>query len=458
MTTTPASLSLSLPAFRSLPRRRFLQAGLGLAAASVVPGFVIGRGAQPPSNRLNLVCVGVAGRGGDNFGQMLGENIVGICDVDESRAAAARAKAPGARYHRDFRRLLDEVGGETDAVVVSTPDHTHAVVLLRAIQMGKHVYSEKPLAHSIHEVRQVQEAARAKGVVTQLGNQGHSDDSTRTFCEMIQDGALGTVREVHAFCGNSYRPRGYVLPPTETPPVPPHLDWDLWLGPAPARPYHPVYHPGKWRGWLQFGTGIIGDWTCHVLDPSFWALDLGAPTNLVANAADYADPRVRAETAPAGSMIQYEFPAKGNRAAVKVIWYDGSFAPPRPPELEPQRKMPAIGAVIVGDQGRAMHGSHGAGGWQLLPKTRHEAYRQPPARLPRSPGHHANWLSACKGGPGTCSPFDYGGPLTEIALLGLIALRFPGQRLEWDARTATFPNFPAANALVNPPYRTGWRS
>ncbi len=439
-----------------LPRRRFLQINLGLAATAVVPSFVLGRGGQPPSQRLNLICIGVGGRGGDNFGQMLGENIVGICDVDESRAVAARTKAPGARFHRDFRQLLDQVGSQADAVVVSTPDHTHAAVLMRAIQMGKHVYSEKPLAHSIHEVRRLREAARTKGVVTQLGNQGHATDSIRTFCEMVQDGALGTVREVHAFCGNSYRPRGFVLPPAETPPVPPNLDWDLWLGPAPARPYHPVYHPGRWRGWLQFGTGIIGDWTCHVLDPSFWALDLDAPTSITATAADYADARVRAETAPPGSVIQYEFPAEGGRPAVKVTWFDGNFAPPRPPELEPQRKMPSIGAVILGDRGRAMHGSHGAGGWQLLPKARNDAYQQPAARLPRSRGHHEEWIAACKGGPGVGSSFEYGGPLTEVALLGLIALRFPGQRLEWDARTATFPNFPAANVLVNPPRRDGW--
>ena len=456
MKTSHAS---TLPApSQALSRRSFLQTSLGFAALSVVPAHVIGRGAEPPSNRLNLTFVGVNGRGGANFAELAGQNVVGICDVDESRAAEARRKAPQAKFDRDFRRLLDLVGRETDGVVVSTPDHTHAVVAMRAIRMGKHVYCEKPLAHSLHDIRRLTEAARAANVATQLGNQGHSTESIRTFCEMIQSGELGAIREVHAFAQNSYRPRDYVVRPTDTPPVPPALDWDVWLGPAPARPYHPVYLPGKWRGWVDFGTGIVGDWTCHVLDPIFWALDLGAPTSAVAVAADYTDAHVRAETYPPGCVITYQFPAKGNRPGVKVVWYDGSFAPPRPSELEPQRKLPQFGAIIIGDKGKALHGSHGAGGWQLLPRARNDAYRLPPPTIPRVPGHHADWVRACKGGPGASSNWNYGGPLAEVALLGVLALRFPGQRMDWDAANLRVTNFPAADAFIKPAYREGWKA
>lgn len=454
---TSGSFAMKTVATFPVSRRQFLASGLGLAAFSVVPASVLGRGAEAPGNRLNLAFVGVRGRGGANFGELAGENVVGIADVDESRAAEARKQAPRAKFDRDYRRLLDAVGKEIDGVVVSTPDHTHAPIAMRAIQMGKHVYCEKPLAHSLGEIRQLTEAARAANVATQLGNQGHSSDSIRTFCEMIQDGALGTVREVHALAQNSYRPRGYAVRPTDTPPVPADLDWDLWLGPAPARPYHPVYHPGKWRGWVDFGTGILGDWTCHVLDPVFWALDLGAPTAVTANAIDYDDARVRAETFPAGCVIGYEFPAKGSRPAVKVVWYEGACPPPRPPELEPQRKLPQFGAIIVGDKGKALHGSHGAGGWQLLPRARDDAYQRPAPSLPRVKGHHADWVSACKGGPIASSNWNYGGPLAEVALLGVLAQRFNGQRLEWDAAALRVKNLPAANALIHPAYRQGWK-
>lgn len=298
----------SLPA---LSRRRFLATGTGLAAFSLAPLHLLGRGGQPPSDRLNLVFVGVGGRGAANLAELAGENVLGLCDVDESRAAEARRQYPKARFDRDFRRLLDAVGRETDGVVISTPDHTHAVVALRALQMGKHVYCEKPLAHSLGEIRRLTLAAREARVATQLGNQGHSSESIRTFCEMIRAGALGPVREVHAFAQNSYCPRDHRTRPPETPPVPPGLDWDLWLGPAPARPYHPAYHPGKWRGWVDFGTGIVGDWVCHVLDPIFWALELDAPVAVTARALEYDDPRVRAETYPPGCVIVYEFPARG---------------------------------------------------------------------------------------------------------------------------------------------------
>lgn len=451
---------MKTPSFPKLSRRRFLASGAGLAACSfsLAPGHILGRGGEPPSDRLNLVFVGVGGRGAANLAELAGENVLGLCDVDESRAAEARRQYPRARFDRDYRRLLDAVGREADGVVISTPDHTHAVVALRALQMGKHVYCEKPLAHSLGEIRRLTLAAREARVATQLGNQGHSSESIRTFCEMIRAGALGPVREVHAFAQNSYRPREYRTRPPETPPVPPGLDWDLWLGPAPARPYHPAYHPGKWRGWVDFGTGIVGDWLCHVLDPIYWALELEAPVAVTARALEYDDPRVRAETYPPGCVIVYEFPARGERPPVKVTWYEGACPPPRPAELEPGRQLPQFGAIIVGDRGKALHGSHGAGGWQLLPRARDQAYQRPPPSLPRVPGHHADWVRACKGGPVAGANWNYGGPLAEVALLGVLAQRFNGQRLEWDARNLRVTNFSPANAFIDPPYREGWKA
>lgn len=447
---------------RPLPIRRFLLSRRSFlrsaAAVSIVAPHVLGRGGEAaPSEKLNLACVGVGGRGAANLSSLKGENIVALCDADEERAAGSAKALPKAKFFHDYRRLLDAVARDIDAVVISTPDHTHAVIASAAMDLGKHVYSEKPLAHSLHEVRYLTEKARRKKLATQLGNQGHSSDSIREFVEMIQSGAIGTVREVHAFVGNSYRPRGFTARPTETPPVPATLDWDLWLGPASERPYHPAYLPGKWRGWVDFGTGITGDWVCHVLDPIFWALDLGAPSIIQAEAIEYDDPKVRAETYPAGATIRFEFPAKGSRPAVKVTWFEGSRKVPRPEELDEKRQVPNIGAIIIGDRGKIMHGSHGAGGAQLIPRAKWDAYQPPPKTLPRSQGHHEDWVIACKGGTPATSNFNYGGPLTEVALLGVAALRLNGQQLEWDAPALRFRNHDAANRLINPPYRAGWK-
>ncbi len=435
-------------------RRHFLQRA---ALFSIVAPHVLGlHGATPPSGRLNLACVGIGGRGGDNLSEMARESIVALCDVDEQRGAKARERFPKAKFFRDYRRLFDQLGKEIDAVAVSTPDHTHAVIAMAAIQLGKDVYCEKPLAHSLHEVRRLTEAAREKGVITQLGNQGHSFDSIRQFCEMVWAGAIGTVTEVHAWCQNSYRPRGFRVRPPEVLPVPPTLDWDLWLGPAARRPYHSVYLPGTWRGWVDFGTGILGDWTCHVVDPVFWALNLGAPSSVEAEADEYDDPKVRAETFPPGCIIRYEFPAREKRPAVRLTWHDGSRKAPRPPELEPNRELPGIGALVIGDRGKILYGSHGAGGAQIIPKTKNDAFVRPAQSIARSPGHHAEWLAACKSRKPAGSNFQYGGALTEVALLGVLALRHPGQKLLWDSQARRVTNLDEANAWINPPYRSGW--
>lgn len=437
-------------------RRSFLRMAACAAAFPVASGILPkSLGAGSANERLDLAFIGVGGRGRDNLMALRGENIIALCDVDETRASQSVSEIPRARVFRDFRVMLDQVSNEVDAVVVSTPDHTHAVAVMQAIGLGKHVYCEKPLAHSLYEVRTITEAARGKGVVTQLGNQGHSTDSIRQFVEMIHAGAIGTVREVHAWCSNSYRPRGFRTPPRETPQVPATLDWNLWLGPAHDRPYHPIYLPGKWRGWVQFGTGIIGDWVCHVLDPVFWALDLGAPTSVIANAEEYDDPQVRAETYPAVARLKYEFPARNGRPSVQLHWYTGC-KPERPPELEANRELVNIGAIVVGDKGKIMYGSHGAAGAQLLPARRNNEYTRPDPTLPRPEGHYEDWVAACKGGPAAGSNFNYGGPLTEIALLGVLAMRLNGQSLLWNASELRVTNMPEAQPLINPPYRQGW--
>jgi predicted dehydrogenase len=439
-----------------LSRRSFLRSTAFAAACSLAPTIAPrALAAGSPNERLNLGFIGIGGRGRDNLVGLRGENVVALCDVDESRAAQSLGEFPKAKVFRDFRVMLDKVGGELDGVVVSTPDHTHAPAVMQAIGLGKHVYCEKPLAHSLHEVRTITEAARAKGIATQLGNQGHSTDSIRQFVEMIHGGAIGTIGEVHAWCSNSYRPRGFKVRPSDTPPVPAGLDWDLWLGPASNRPYHPAYLPGKWRGWVDFGTGIIGDWVCHVVDPVFWALDLGSPTTVTAHAEDYDDPKVRAETYPAQARIQFDFPERNGRPPVKLHWYTGC-RPDRPPELEPGRDLVNIGAIVVGDQGKIMYGSHGAAGAQLLPAARNNAYIRPPRTLPRSGGHYEDWVAASKGGPPASSNFNYGGSLTEIAVLGVLAMQLNGRSLQWDATALEVTNDPEAQRLIKPFYREGW--
>jgi predicted dehydrogenase len=438
-------------------RRKFLKGAFGAAAAfTIVPRRVLGRGQRPPSEKLNIACIGVGGRGEANVGGVRGENIVALCDVDTRRSGKAFGDFPNARRFRDFRRMFDEMDGKIDAVAVSTPDHTHAVAVMAAIRRKMHVYCEKPLAHSIYEIRQIMQAAREHKVVTQLGNQGHSSDHIRLFCEWIWDGAIGNVYEVHAGCGADHCKIGELPKRKEKHDIPPELDWDLWLGPAKRRRYNPMYLPGRWRGWMPFGSGTIGDWICHVVDPSFWALDLGSPKTIQAQADGY-DPKKHGDTFPHGSVITFEFPAKGKRGPVKLLWHSGRARIPRPPELEEGRDSPGTGAIIIGDRGKIMHGSHGAGGVRIIPEAQMRQYGQPTKTLPRIGGrHHQDWLDAIRSNGQAGSNFDYGGPLTELARLGIIAMQLLGQKLEWDGPNMRFTNSDEANQLVNPPYRKGW--
>jgi predicted dehydrogenase len=442
---------------QSISRRRFL-GGTGAAVASfmIVPRHVVGAGPEtPPSGRLNVACIGVGGRGRDNLEGMKPQNVVGLCDVDDNRLAAAKAKFPQAKTHPDFRKLLDQLDQAIDAVVVSTPDHTHAVAALAAIKRGKHVYCEKPLAHSVAEVRALMKAAAEHKVVTQLGNQGHSFGSIRSFCEWVWDGAIGNVHTVHAVTSARNSHLGRLAALQEQHPVPPTLDWDLWLGPAPFRRYHPLYQPGSWRGWSPFGCGSIGDWVCHVVDPVFWALDLGAPATVQAQAKDF-DPVQHADTFPLGVIVTYEFPARANRGPVKLVWHDGTEKPPRPADMEGDDKTPDTGAIVMGDKGTIVYGSHGAGGVRLIPDAKMNQYKQPAKTLPRVKGHYEDWFQAIKGGTKAGSDFSYGGPLTEIALVGVVAMRFLGQKLEWDSPNQRFTNVREANRFVQPAFRDGW--
>ena len=441
-----------------LSRRAFLRKTSLITLVSVVPSFVTGiRANQTPNNKLNIGCIGIAGRGADNISELASENIMALCDVDDQHAAATYARFPNAKRFKDFRQMLDELGKQLDAIVVSTPDHTHAVAAMAAIKAGKHVYCEKPLAHSIFEVRELVKASKKYNVVTQLGNQGHSYNSIRAFKEWIEDGVIGEVKEVHAMCSSVYGHAELIDEAHKPMPVPQGLDWDLWLGPVQFKPYNKVYVPGKWRGWSAFGTGVIGDWTCHVIDPVFWALELDAPVKILAESNDY-DPIKHAETFPKASKIYFEFPAKGNRPKISLYWYDGSARPERPPELDSSQQLPNIGALVIGSDGKILYGSHGAGGLTVLPRSRMKTLSQNPKRIPSSPGHHKEWVQACKDRKLTTgSNFSYGGPLTEIALLGIIALRFKGQELHWDPEGMRFTNCDQANQFIKPIYRQGWQ-
>jgi predicted dehydrogenase len=443
-------------------RRTFLKT---TAAATCgfhfIPSHVLGgAGEAPATSKLNVAAIGAGGQAAADLRNMESENIVALCDVDDRRAAEMFKRHPEAKRYKDFRKMLDEMSGSIDAVLVGTPDHTHAVAVMAALAHGKHVYCEKPLAHSVAEVRALRKAAAERKVVTQVGNQGHSSDSIRVFCEWIWDGAIGNVTEVHAGCDafpDVYcQQRNLVAIAEERPAVPAELDWNLWQGPAAARPYHPAYVPWNWRGWMPYGTGTLGDWVCHVIDPIFWALDLDMPTSIQAE-TDGFDPAKHADVFPVGSQVTFEFAAKGKRGPVKLVWYDGRRRVPRPAELEGGRKDIGTGAVVIGDRGKIVYGSHGAGGVRIIPEAAMKAYQRPEPKIPRvRGGHQHDWLNAIREGRPAGSPFEYGGRLTEIGLLGAIAIRMTGKKLQYDEQAIRFTNCDEANPLLDPLARAGW--
>ena len=444
-------------------RRAFLAASSSLALGfTIVPRHVLGGGGYlAPSERVNLAGIGVGGMGGGDIGNHArnGANIVALCDVDEQRAAGSFQAFPNARRYKDFRVMLDKEAKNIDAVTVGTPDHIHAVASMAAIRAGKHVYCQKPLTHTLHECRELTKAARAAGVATQMGNQGHASEGSRLTNEWIQAGVIGDVREVHVWSDRAgLLWKQGIGRPAGSQPIPSTLDWNLWLGPAPERPYHSAYAPVQWRGWRDFGTGAMGDMGCHIIDHPVWALALGPPTTVEATTTldgSVIDGKPNFETYPIAATITYEFPARGKLPPVRMTWYEGGLMPPTPAEMADGQRLPGNGVLYVGSQGKMFHSSHG-GMPELLPRALHEQAQKVPKTMPRSPGHYEEWMLACKGGPKPVSNFDYAGPLTEIALLGVLALRAPLKRLEWDSEALQVKNAPELNEFVRSEYRKGW--
>jgi predicted dehydrogenase len=464
MTTSGNAISRD----RAYSRRELLAAAGGAAALgfAIVPRHVLGgQGQLPPSERVNVAGIGAGGMGGGDIATHAknGANIVALCDVDDQRAAGSFAAFPKAVRYKDFRRMFDKEARRIDAVNVGTPDHIHAVATAAAIRAGKHVYCQKPLTHTLVECRTVARAARAAGVMTQMGNQGHATEGARLTNEWIQAGLIGDVREVHTWSDRAgLLWKQGIARPTETPPVPATLDWNLWLGPVRERPYHPIYAPVGWRGWWDFGSGAIGDMGAHIIDHPAWALGLGPPETVEArttiDGSIFEGNQRNTETYPIAAIITYEFPARGQRPPVRLTWYEGGLMPPTPPEMEHAkgwRRLDDNGVLYVGTKGKMHHGSHG-GMPHLLPSELHEEAARVPRSMPRSPGHYEEWLLACKGGPRPMSNFDYAGPLTEILLVGLLALRAPGRRLHWDSANLKFPNAPDLDPLIHPERRKGW--
>lgn len=452
------------PAPKTRFTRRSFLAGAGAALSfTIVPRHVLGgAGFVAPSDRIRVAGIGAGGMGGGDIATHAknGAQIVALCDVDEVRAAGSFNAFPDAARYKDFREMLDKEADRIDAVTVGTPDHTHAVATLAAIKAGKHVYCQKPLTHTLQECRTVAQAARAAGVMTQMGNQGHATEGARRTNEWIQAGVIGEIREVHVWSDRAglLWPQG-IGRPAETPAVPETLDWDLWLGPSPERPYHPAYVPANWRGWLDFGTGALGDMGCHIIDHPVWALNLGAPTSVEASCtlqgSRLADNQPNNETFPVASIVTYEFPARGDLPPVTMTWYEGGLLPPTPSAFPMGRKLHDNGVLYVGSRGVMHHGSHG-GMPEVFPESLQAEANNVLQTMERSPGHYEEWLLACGGGPKPVSNFDYAGPLTETVLLGVLALRAPRMKLDWDSENLAVRNAPELQQFINPAYRAGW--
>ncbi len=444
---------------KKISRRRFIGTSTAaLAGLTIVPSNVVsGLGHIAPSDKLNVAGIGIGGMGRGVIENIaITENIVALCDVDwTERVERVFRTYPGARRYKDYRVMLD-TQKEIDAVVVATPDHTHAITSMEAIKRGKHVYTEKPLTRTIYEARMLANAAREYKVATQMGNQGQADDSPRRLREMIWDGVIGPVNEVHVWTdrpnrglSDTYWPQGTGRP-DDILPVPASLDWDLFIGPASMRPFHSAYHPFRWRGWLSFGTGALGDIGCHSFDPIFRALKLKYPTSVQA-----VSTLVNDETYPLGSIVTYDFPAREDMPPLRLTWYDGGLRPPRIPDIGEGIQMGAGGVLYIGSKGKIL-------GNQILPRSLSESYQKPEPYIPSSPGHREEWIIACKGGEPAGSNYDWAGPLTETVLLGNIALRqelrekLSYQSLDFDPVKLSFPNLPEADKFLHYEYRAGW--
>ena len=469
-----------------MKRRKFLQVtGTSAAAFSIVPRHVLGRGYTPPSDKLNIAAIGCGGKGAVNIERSYwkgADNIVALCDVDDRMAKDARKQFPKAPYYRDFRKMLDKEGNSIDAVLVSTPDHMHGVQALSAMKMGKHVYCEKPLTHDIYEARILTQAAEKYKVVTQMGNQGSSGDSTRYVEAWIQQGLIGAVTKVHVWTNRPTWPQGITRPKGDNP-IPKEVDWDLWLGTAPKRPFNPLYIPANWRGWVDFGTGSLGDMGCHFIDVPFRALKLGYPTSVYCSVAGkwngFFDPDLTMDSYPTAAKIHIQFPERNGLPPVEMIWYDGGIQPERPKELLPDEVLGEWngGILFEGTQGKLMAGLFGDNA-TILPTSKMKFIKKPAPARPLvehgEEGHQQQWVKACKEGYGayTSSSFAESGPLTETVLMGNLAVlsynhtepidtwykyAYPGRKeLLWDGENMKITNFDPANQFVRREYRGNW--
>lgn len=458
-------------------RRKFLKTSSLVAAATIVPRHVLGGpGHVAPSDRVNVAVVGVGGRGFQNTKELMqlkDVRVVAVADPAERwdlsnfyyRNTAGRVpvceaiekhyREIDAKYncqqHVDYRDMIRDGGSDFDAVLCATPDHLHASVSLAAMRAGKHVYCEKPLTHNIAEARLVAQVAKETGLATQMGNQGHSTDGIRLTCEIVRAGLIGNVKEVHAWVPATRWNRSVDKVPTERQPVPAGLNWDLWCGPRTPVGFHEVYAPVSWRDFWQFGCGAMGDFGCHDLDSAVWGLELGLPERIEMHPAGGNDPAM----IPFGEIGYFDFPASGGRGPVRITWYSGGLKPPRPDELPEKQQLPSRGVMFVGEKGVLVCG--GAGGKpEIYPLELRESVTMPEPTIARSNGHHRDWIDAIKGGPAASSEFGYGAKLTEVTLLGVLALRAK-EVIHWDAEAMQVKGSDRANALVHGEYRDGWK-
>jgi len=423
-------------------RRSFLKTSslFGAATTLGVWSEVPAAESNSPNEKLNIGAIGVANRAAANIAGVKNENIVAICDVDDTLLNRAARDFSKASKYNDFRRLIDKEARNIDAVVVGAPDHIHAPASAAAMQLGKHCYCEKPLTHTVYEARVLAELAAKNKLATQMGTQIHAGNNYRRVVEILQSGAIGTVEEVHTWVGASWG--GYTRP-TKAQPVPSNFHWDLWLGPAPKRPYHSTYQPMNWRGWWDFGGGALGDMACHHMDLPFWALGLRHPTTIEAHG-----PEVDREVCPVGLTVKYEYPARGSQPPVSLTWYDGN----KIPSEVAGHKIPSAGSMFIGSKGQ-LYANYGQ--YKLYPEQDFADYKPPTPTIPNSIGHHQEWIKACKEGTPTTCNFDYSGALTEAVLLGNVSYR-SGSKLDWDAKSLKATNCPAADEFLSRQYRSGW--
>ncbi len=458
-----------------LTRRAFIGGtASAIAGFTIIPRHVLGGpGFVAPSEKINIAIIGCGGQGRTNVRSLFEQGdaqIIAVADPIESqnldgfyyKGLAGRlplkaeiekhfsAKTPNYKVkdYEDFRDLLEREKS-VDAILCATPDHLHAYVSIRAMMLKKHVYCEKPLTHNVWEARQVAKVARETGVATQMGNQGHSGDFIRQTCEIIWDGAIGNVREVHAWTSASRWNKELSGRPKDEA-TPTGVNWDLWLGPREPRGYSAALNPVRWRDFWDFGTAPIGDFFCHNFDPAMWSLDLRQPLTIEASPVGAVDKYM----APPAGLYTYHFGPRGDKPSVKFTWYEGGLKPPRPDVMEEGDQFDGNGILFLGDKG-ALYSPGWGGQPKLLPGSRDKAYQRPSPTLTRSKGHHRDWLDACKGGPSAGSNFEYGAALTEVGLLGLVAMRV-GKKLSWDAKALKCVNAPEADAYLRESYRAGW--